>query len=236
MYYLRTIVLGVLIGYALPGCINRPPQFTSPDYQPDVLSRAALLSPYVYQGIINQGDRVSLVDSLSYEVATMINEQLPKHFVGSDTLRRITVSPKIRRDLSDYLYRIRLDSEHRNSKTRRVRIPDQISDELRQDNTRFVVVFVSDGYSRRLGNYNQQAAASRAVNTALTLSSMAFTPYRVGSVGAKNGKITPYLSGLDFFVLDVQKQEVLKYKRNSLEMMTVNPFTVRQHLTILFMD
>jgi hypothetical protein len=231
MYYLRTILLGVLISYALPGCVSRPPQFSSPDYQPDVLSQAVLLSPYVYQGIINQGDKVSLDDSLSYEVATMIDEQLPKYFIGSDTLRRITASPKTRRDLSDYLYRVRLNAEHKYKKTRRVRIPDHISDELRQDNTRFVVVFVSDGYSRRLGNYNQRVAASRAVNTALALSTM----YRAGNAGARSN-VTAYSSGLDFFVLDVQKQEVLKYKRNSLAMMPVNSFTIRQHLTILFMD
>lgn len=239
MYHLRLLCFVFLLSCVLSSCAKHAFHFVSPDYQPDKKNQVTLLSPYLYQGIIRSGNKVELKDSLNYAIATILDEQLPKHLAGAENIQPITVSPKTRRDLGTYLYRVRLDSEYNRRKTRRVKIPQQICEELQQEGAQFVTVFVSDGHARTTNNYSNMAAASRAANATLALTTLAFTPYQVGKVGkigAKNASIQPYSSSLELFVLDVQKQEVLKYQRSMLYLPPTNPFTIRQHLTSLFLE
>ncbi|MBN8821665.1 MULTISPECIES: hypothetical protein [unclassified Spirosoma] len=173
-------------------------------------------------------------DSLNYQVATLLEEQLPKYLTGIENMLPISLSPKTRRDLEKYLFSVRLDNEYNLKKTRRVRVPEQICEEIQQDGSRFVIVFVSDGFSRTMNNYSSLASLERVTKTALSASAMVLSPYRTGMTSRRS--IQPHSSSLELFVLDVLKQEILKYQRDRLDLPPTNPFTIRQHLTALFLE
>ncbi|WP_020600261.1 hypothetical protein [Spirosoma panaciterrae] len=173
-------------------------------------------------------------DSLNYQVATLLDEQLPKHLTGIENLLPISLSPRTRHDLEKYLFNVRLDNEYNRKKIRRVRIPEEICEEIQQDGSRFVIVFVSDGFSRTMSNYNSLASLEKVTKTALTASSIAFTSYRVGIPNRRY--IQPHSSSLELFLLDTQNREILKYQRNKLDLPPTNPFTIRQHLMALFIE
>ena len=213
--------------------------YTSFNYTPDALYQAAIVNPFVYQGVIAEGDKIDYLDTLNREVTTLLDEEVPDFYPEWQTATRIALPPTLRLDLDNYLYKTgRLLIQ--GSSSRFVSIPDKISAELRRAGAKTVLILVSEGYFRTSVNYSKDKSKEGISSAFNVISSLALLS--AGSAPS-NFRTAPVIkntsrrsSRLELFLLDVEHGEVLMHRFNQQDLYPYQPTAIRQHLKFLFLN
>ena len=199
-----SLCLLIVASISLFSCTTTKPLISSVDVSQ--ISELALLEPIAYISLIEQGNRAELNDSLSYESTILI----------SDLIRNVTGMPFVESVIpDDEVTRRMLNSElevyftalenTKPKKRHEIEVPPTIITVLKANGYRFGLAVISEGFTRKKGNYGGQVAQSIAIGVATAILS--------GGMVAAYPIPVKSRSNISCIIIDAQTESAIFYNR-----------------------
>ncbi len=176
--------------------------------QASQINSLALLEPITYISLIEQGNLPQLNDSLSYESQLLIST-LVRNVEGMPEIVEMLALPddSVRNQLNSELESYMIALENAQPKNRHeLPVPATITSVLNANGYRFGMAFVSQGFTRRRGNYGGQVAKGMGLAIATAILSGGMASY--GTIPIKSR------SNIACAIIDAQTGSVVFYNRH----------------------
>jgi len=223
-----SLCLLIVASIALSSCKTAKYPISSVDVSQ--IRELALLEPLAYISFIEQGNRMDLNDSLSYESTILISD-LIRNVAGMPFVESVIPDDEVtRRMLSREveMYFTALENT-KPKKWHELRVPPTITTVLRANGYRFGLAVISEGFTRSKGNYGGQIVQSIAIGVITGILSR----------GTASVYSTPVKSHSDIacIIIDAQTESAIFYNRHSRE--NIEPLResdISKQLDIIFRD
>jgi hypothetical protein len=160
-----TFFLLVSASAVLSSCTTTRPVISSVDASQ--IDKLLLLEPLTYISLIEKGDHAEPSDSLSYESAVLISD-LVRNVPGMPSITEaiVPVDDSLRCELEAYFT---LLDNTRPEKRHELLVPPVVTALLDAGGHRFGLAFLTEGFSRKKGNYGRQIAKGLIIRIAVVI-------------------------------------------------------------------